>query len=210
MRVTPPPMLAAYGGIEEGRHVDTRDARGPRGPRDAEGGDAESSVNEDRIGARVHEVGRHERVHDRSDHMEALQVAPERRVQEQRRGAERNHAEIRSGHAANLGVEAPPVDGEEHRPRDQHHDGRHAEREHDPLVQPAEAIVVAARAGRARDQRIEAEHQSHPEDHDRGEDAAAHARRPDRGRPEAAHHHSVHEAHAHPPDFGEHDGAGEA
>ena len=76
-------------------------------------------------------------------------------------------------------------------------------------MEPHDAFALVARAMGLRHERIEPEHQPHPEDHDCGEHTAAHAGRGDRRRSERSDHDGVDEPHAHPPDFCEDDRAGQ-
>ena len=141
--------------------------------------------------------------------VDALQVAAECGVEHQRKRAERDHLEVRLGEDGDLRVEAPRVNRDEGEPRHEHDGGRHEQREDHALMQPPHAVVEASGAGGAGDERIEAEHQPRAENHDRREHAAAHARCGNRCRPEPSDHDRVDEAHAHPADFSEDNGAGE-
>ena len=94
-------------------------------------------------------------------------------------------------------------------PRQRHRDGRRAARQPHALMEPDDAFALVARAMGLRHERVEPEHQPHPEDHDRGEHTAAHAGRGDRRRSERSDHDGVDEPHAHPPDFCEDDRAGQ-
>ena len=94
--------------------------------------------------------------------------------------------------------------------RDEPDDDRQREGDQDgereAVKQPPVTLVDAPRAERLRHERVESEQQSHPEEADGGEHAAAEARRADGLRAERPDHQRVDDAHAHPADFGEDDG----
>ena len=73
------------------------------------------------------------------------------------------------------------------------------------MDQPAVAIVGVAGAVGLRDQGIEPEQQSHPEDGEGDVERVADAGRADRRRSERRDHHRVDQAHAHPAEFSQHD-----
>ena len=58
------------------------------------------TVDQHPVGAGVDEVGGHEREHHRRDDVDALQIAAERRVEQQQRRAPQNHAEVARADAA--------------------------------------------------------------------------------------------------------------
>jgi hypothetical protein len=186
-------------------HVDARDERRPGGARHAEGGQAESAVDERPVGGGIQQVGGDEGEGDRRHDVHPLQVAPHRGVEQQRQRAPQHDAEVALEQRLHVGVEAGVRNGGHHAEADGHDRHRQARAHRQAVHEPAVAVAVVAGAVGLRHERVEAQQQAHAEDGDGHVNRGADAGRADGRRAERRHHDGVHDTHRHPPQFGEHD-----
>ncbi len=135
----------------------------------------------------------------------ALEVAPERRVEQQRQDAPRHDAQVGRRQAQHLGIEPPAVErGAE---RQEHEGDRQGQEqgERDAVQQPAMAVLQPSGAEGLRHERVETEQQAHGEDADAHEQRRSHAHRPDRLGTDPADHQGIDQPHRHPSELGEDD-----
>ena len=153
----------------------------------------------------VHEVGRDQHHHDRPHPVGGLQVAAQRRIEQERERAPGDDAEVGRGHAEHRRVQTPRGHEVHEFPRDRHHRRRRDHREPEAVAQPAMALVAGARPVGLRHKGIEPEQQTHPENRERDEHRATEADSADRLRRHASDHDGVDHAHHHPAELGDHD-----
>jgi hypothetical protein len=184
---------------------DRRDRR----PANTECRRAEVTIDKHPVHHQVRDVGGDERDHHRPHDAHSLQIAPERRIQQERHDAPREHFEVRLRQAEHPGIESPPAKV----PRESDHDRgrrhRHNQAHDDAVQQPAMAVLETTGAERLRHQRIEAEQQAHRKDDDAHEQRAADTDGADGFRAQPSDHERVHHAHGHPSELRHHDWHGQ-
>ncbi len=165
---------------QHGGHHDACDDGGPRGSANAHGRRTEVPEDQDPIHHRVEDIGEDKCHHHRPNDAHALKVAPERRIQQQRRNAPRKDVEIRLRQAQNHRIQAPATQGRRQCEDDDRDRNRQQQAEGHPVRQPPMTLVKPAGAERVRDQRVKAEQKAHRKDADRHEQRTADADRADR------------------------------
>ena len=195
---------------EKQGQVRARDDRRPRRAVDAEGRHAEVAEDEQPVGGGVDGVRAEQGRRHPGGETDGLQVPAERGVEQQRQHAPQDDREVRRGEPLDRGVHAPGVEGRGHHAGREGQRRRQRHRETRPVHEPPPARVEAPPAVGPRDQGIEPQQHADAEHHHREAEDAAHAHRPDSGRPQAAHHCDVDDAHRDPSELGHHDRRGEA
>ena len=157
------PHVTHHGDEQHRRHVDPREQRGGRRPGDAERGETEAPVDQDPIGAGVHQVGAHQCEHHRRHPVHPLQIPAERCVEDEEGRAPERDPEEGLDQLPDVGMEAHGRNREQQRNADEEEQRREHQREHDAASQPGQALVQPPGAVRLRHERVEAEQQAHGE-----------------------------------------------
>ena len=192
-------------GSQDGAHVGPCRGGRPRRAGHTQGGHAEPPVDQHPVPERVDQVRADQREHHRPDVVRALEIAPERRVQQQERCAENQHREVAAEQRLRFGVNAERGNRQQHRHHHHHQRHRRHQRELHAAGEPAAAQQEIARAIGLGHQRVETEQQAHAENREAEMHRVADARGADRGRAERAHHDRVDHAHPHPAQLGQDD-----
>ena len=190
-----------------GEHVEARDRRRPTGAGRAERRRAEQPEDEHAARGGVHDVGAHDRDHDRLDAADRLQIATDRREEEQRRQAParrrrdtvRPPRRRRAARPSPAGAASTSTDPERERDRE-------PDRQPDAVDQRVVRVAERVAPERVGDHVVEAEQHPDTEDRERVEHGAPDAHRADRFRTEPPDDDRVDETHRHPAELGRDDG----
>ena len=197
---------------EDQREVTAGDAGGNAGAGDAIGGNAKFAEDQKVIAEEVDQVRGDEGEGDGADHVHALECAADGKVEEQRQEAGGEGSHVGSGEDGDgvgyteaLEIVGNDPDGNGEKRGD-------GEAEVDAVDQGGVAVFAAACAKGLGDERVQADEKPFAEEGKDDEDAGADAYCSDSFSTvgEAADHHGVDDDHAHPADFREDKGQGEA
>ena len=189
------------------RHVSARSASGPTGAFRAHGAQPPVSIYQDPVCGHVYQVRRDEREHYGLHQIHSLEIAAEGEIEQQGKGAPADGVQKRHSLPQNGGVDAERAQNRNARPRHDHERGTHDRNEVYGVQQRYVAALDVTGAECLRDNGIKAKHHPAAYDHDGVEPDAAQANGAHGLRADAADHHRIHEAHAHPAEFGQHDWA---